>query len=114
MRKSDLGNTGICVTELCFGVLPMGPNQYGLSPETGGSLIKTAIERGVNFFDTAQSYRTYPHIKAAFDRLPDKGEGVVISTKSAAKSYDDRRRQWRRQGILDRMLSHIPPSRSQS
>ncbi|MGI6632166.1 MAG: aldo/keto reductase [Bacillota bacterium] len=89
MRKSDLGNTGICVTELCFGVLPMGPNQYGLSPETGGSLIKTAIERGVNFFDTAQSYRTYPHIKAAFDRLPDKGEGVVISTKSAAKSYDD-------------------------
>ncbi|HHX27377.1 MAG: aldo/keto reductase [Bacillota bacterium] len=89
MRKRELGNTGIEVTELCFGVLPMGPNQCGLSPEEGGRLIKKAVERGVNFLDTAQSYRTYPHIRAALDSLPDRGRDVVVSTKSAAKTYDD-------------------------
>lgn len=89
MQKRPLGNSGISVTELCFGVLPMGPNQFGLAPEEGGSLIREAIERGVNFLDTAQSYRTYPHIKAALDALPAHGDGVVISTKSAASSYSD-------------------------
>ena len=89
MQKRTLGRTGIEVTELCFGVLPMGPNQMGLAPEEGGRLIKKAIERGVNFLDTAQSYRTYPHIRAALDALPDKRKDIVISTKSAAKTYEE-------------------------
>jgi aryl-alcohol dehydrogenase-like predicted oxidoreductase/ferredoxin len=89
MRRRRLGNTGIEVTELCFGVLPMGPNQRGLPPEEGGRLIRKAIERGVNFLDTAQSYGTYPHIRAALDSLPDRGRDVVISTKSAAKTYEE-------------------------
>ena len=33
MKKNILGNTGIEVTELCFGALPMGPIQKGLSVE---------------------------------------------------------------------------------
>ncbi len=77
------------VTELCFGVLPMGPNQYGLPPEEGGSLIRAAVERGVNFLDTAQSYRTYPHMRHALRALLDHGQDVVISTKSHAKTYED-------------------------
>lgn len=89
MRKRELGNTGISVTELCFGVLPMGPNQYGLPPDEGGTLIREAVERGVNFLDTAQSYQTYPHIRNAFDALPGRGQDVVISTKSHAKTYED-------------------------
>lgn len=87
MKKRKLGKTGISVTELCFGVLPMGPVQYGLSPEEGGPLIREAIERGVNFLDTAQSYRTYPHIRHAFQGLPNGGQDVVVSTKAHAKTY---------------------------
>lgn len=89
MRTNNLGKTGLSVTELCFGVLPMGPNQFGLMPEEGGELIACAVRGGVNFLDTAQSYRTYPHIKNALDRLGDEAEGVIISTKSAAASYED-------------------------
>lgn len=89
MLKRRLGETGIEVTELCFGVLPMGPNQFGLPPSEGGSLIRAAVERGVNFLDTAQSYRTYPHLRVALDSLSNRGSEVVISTKSAAKTYED-------------------------
>lgn len=89
MRLSKLGNTGITVTELCFGVLPMGPNQFGLSPEEGGQLIARGIESGINFVDTAQSYGTYPHIRKALELLGSRGEGVVIATKSQARTYED-------------------------
>lgn len=89
MRKTYLGKTALLVSELCFGVLPMGPNQFGLPAETGGELIARAIRGGVNFLDTAQSYRTYPHIRHALDRLGDEGKDVIISTKSAVASYED-------------------------
>jgi len=67
----------------------MGPSQFGLSPEEGGLLIERAVRGGVNFLDTAQSYRTYPHIRCALDHLGELGEGVIISTKSAAATYED-------------------------
>lgn len=89
MLKRELGKTGVFVTELCFGVLPMGPNQFGLPPEQGGDLIAKAIRGGVNFLDTAQSYRTYEHIRDALGRLGEQGKDVVISTKSAASTYED-------------------------
>lgn len=89
MRKTYLGKTGLQVSELCFGVLPMGPNQFGLPAEKGGELIAQAVRGGVNFLDTAQSYRTYAHIKNALDRLGDEGKDVIISTKSAGTTYDD-------------------------
>ncbi len=89
MKKNRLGKTDIVVTELCFGVLPMGPNQFGLSPERGGELIREGVLRGINFLDTAQSYSTYPHIKNALDGLGDRKYDVVIATKSAATTYSD-------------------------
>jgi len=89
LHKTQLGKTGLQVSELCFGVLPMGPNQFGLPPEQGGELIARAVRGGVNFLDSAQSYRTYAHIKNALERLGDKGKDVIISTKSAATTYDD-------------------------
>ena len=87
MQKRQLGNTGLCVSELCFGVLPMGPSQLGLSPQEGGRLIADAVLRGVNYLDTAQTYGTYPHIKAAFDLLGERSSHVIVSTKSAATDY---------------------------
>jgi predicted aldo/keto reductase-like oxidoreductase len=89
MKYNVLGNTGISVSQLCFGVLPMGPNQFGLSPEEGGQLIREGILSGINFLDTAQSYRTYPHIRQALDSLKGKRDDVVIATKSTASTYDE-------------------------
>jgi len=86
MKKYSLGKTGIKVTELCFGALPIGPLQANISVKKGAKLIRTALERGINFIDTAEVYQTYPHIKKALEGY--KGE-VIITTKSYSKTYTE-------------------------
>lgn len=86
MKKTSLGNTGISVSELCFGVLPMGPLQAKIPIDEGAELILSALNQGVNFLDTAQAYLTYPYIKKALESF--SGE-VIIASKSAAASYED-------------------------
>jgi len=84
MKKYSLGKTGIKVTELCFGALPMGPLQANISVEKGAKLIHSALESGINFIDTAEAYKTYPHIRKALEGYNDE---VIIATKSSAKVY---------------------------
>lgn len=69
-----------------LGVLPMGPNQRALSVEEGAEIIRYALDRGINFIDTAQYYRTHAYIKKALEggEHPD----VVISSKSLCEDYD--------------------------
>jgi len=85
MKKNLLGSTGIEVTELCFGALPLGPLQANLPEDEGSDLILAALQQGVNFIDTAELYRTYSYIKKALDNF---GSSVVIASKSTATSYD--------------------------
>jgi len=84
MKKYSLGKTGIAVTELCFGALPIGPLQANISVEKGAKLIRAALERGINFIDTAEAYKTYLHIRKALEGYNDE---VIIATKSSAKTY---------------------------
>ena len=86
MKKNVLGRTGLEVSVAGFGVLPMGPSQLALPVEEGAAVIRYALERGINFIDTAQYYRTYPYIRRAlegggFDR-------VVLCSKSLCADYE--------------------------
>lgn len=83
--KKNLGNTGIKVTELCFGTLPMGPLQANVDLKEGANLILKAMDDGINFFDTAQMYRTYPYLREALRQYQD--HNIVIATKSACCDY---------------------------
>jgi predicted aldo/keto reductase-like oxidoreductase len=80
----NLGQTGLQVSALCFGILPMGPLQADLSVEAGGALILEGLNRGINFIDTAELYQTYPHIKWALERFSGK---AVLASKSSAATY---------------------------
>ena len=84
MKYNSLGRTGIKVSELCFGALPMGPLQGRMILEQGAKLIRSALDNGVNFIDTAQMYKTYDYIALA---LKDYDGDVVISSKSTAEDY---------------------------
>jgi aryl-alcohol dehydrogenase-like predicted oxidoreductase/NAD-dependent dihydropyrimidine dehydrogenase PreA subunit len=86
MKKNILGKTGIQVTELCFGALPMGPIQKNLSVEEATEVVACALENGITFVDTAQIYKTYSPIKAAIKKT---GIRPVIASKSTAASYDE-------------------------
>ena len=86
MEKVILGRTGIEVTRLGFGALPIGPLQKNLSLEEGSDVIAYALDNGVNFIDTAQMYKTYPYIRKAIEKSKQK---PVIATKSTAETYED-------------------------
>ena len=86
MKKKFLGNTGIEVSVAGFGVLPMGPSQLALPVEQGAGVIRYALERGFNFLDTAQYYRTYPYIRKALEG--GDYDHVVIASKYLRTNYD--------------------------
>ena len=64
-----LGRTGLAVSCVGIGVLPMGPGQLDLPLDEGASVICDALRRGINFIDTAQYYRTYPYIRRALEAM---------------------------------------------
>ncbi len=61
MKYNLLGNTGILVSELCFGTMTFGGKGYweaiGQTPqEEANQLLAQAFDAGINFFDTANAY----------------------------------------------------------
>jgi len=86
VREQYLGKTGIRVTELVFGALPMGPLQKNIPFPEATKVVKRGLEQGIGFIDTAQNYRTYEPIAAA---IKETGIHPVISTKSTASTYSE-------------------------
>lgn len=78
MEYRQLGKTKIEVSRLCFGSLTIGPLQKNKSIEESKPIIEAALDVGVNFFDTADLYNTYPYIHQALKIKKD----LVICTKS--------------------------------
>jgi predicted aldo/keto reductase-like oxidoreductase len=87
LRYTYLGQTCIRVSELCFGSLALGPAHYNMSPGDAATVIDYAWDMGVNFFDTADFYDTYPHLKRVASR-----EGSVIASRSFAYDREGMRR----------------------
>lgn len=85
MKRRVLGRSGLTVSELCFGTLPMGPLQANLPVEEGARVLAHALELGVNFIDSAAMYGTYPYIRRALELVPAE---VVITSKSVAPDFD--------------------------
>lgn len=87
LEKRVLGNTGLKVSRLCFGTLALGPYQSKLEPSIGAKLLIFAYKNGINFWDTAELYETYPHILVAIEELgyPDD---LIVASRSLSRSYD--------------------------
>lgn len=76
-----LGKTGIKTTLLGMGTGYSGYNRSSNITRAGvaESLIRTAYEKGVRYFDCADSYGTHPFTKAALNGIPR--ENYVLGTK---------------------------------
>ena len=109
MDYNYLGKTNLKVSKVCFGSLTIGPLQANLSQKQGSKIIRHALERGVNFIDTAEIYDTYPYIREA---LKGYSKEVIIATKSYAyeasvmkESLEKARRELDRD-VIDIFLLH--------
>jgi aryl-alcohol dehydrogenase-like predicted oxidoreductase len=82
MQKRKLGNSNLEVSAIGFGC--MGLNfSYGhaLSEADGIKLIRDAVARGENFFDTAEVYGPYTNEVMVGKALAPVRDDVVIATK---------------------------------
>ena len=62
MRMKKLGNTGLLVSELCLGTMTFGAGEGmwahigRLQQDEVDTLVGAALDKGINFLDTANVY----------------------------------------------------------
>jgi aryl-alcohol dehydrogenase-like predicted oxidoreductase len=74
VKKIKLNNTGLKVSKLCFGT---GRMQH-LSSKEGGRLLKNALKKGINFWDTSDDYDTHRHVREGLRGIK-RGKVVLMS-----------------------------------
>ena len=88
MKYTKLGRTGLDVSRVCLGCMSYGaPSQGGhpwsLDEEASRPFIRSALEAGINFFDTANAYSlgsSEEFLGRAVRDFANRDE-VVIATK---------------------------------
>ena len=82
MQKRKLGSSNLEVSAIGLGCMGLS---FGYGPavdqQQGISLIRSAVERGVTFFDTAEVYGPFTNEELVGEALAPFREQVVIATK---------------------------------
>lgn len=89
MKYNQLGNTGVLVSELCLGTMTFGGNGYWkamgeLQQNAVNDIVKTAVDNGINFIDTANVYsfgESERLLGQAIKSLGLSRDELVIATK---------------------------------
>ncbi|GAB3512997.1 aldo/keto reductase [Emticicia fontis] len=91
MKYNYVGETGLMVSELCFGTMTFGGQNAGIWGSIGqlqqqevNELIKASVDAGINFFDTANVYSFGQSEQLLGQSIKDLGlrrDQLVIATK---------------------------------
>ncbi len=83
MRKRRLGNGGLEVSAMGLGCMRLSPGHGAVAGTRQEmiALIRAAVERGINFFDTAEVYGPFVNEELVGDALAPVRDQVVIATK---------------------------------
>lgn len=98
MNYNLLGNTGVLVSDICLGTMTFGGNGFWqaigkLQQEAVNELLKTAVDHGVNFIDTANVYSFGQSEELLGQAIRDTGisrDNLVIATKVRGRMNDDK------------------------
>ncbi|MEH7085820.1 aldo/keto reductase [Neobacillus drentensis] len=95
MEYVKLGNTGLDVSRFCLGCMSFGEaekwiHQWVLNEEQSRSIIKKALDLGINFFDTANVYSMGTSEEFLGRALKDYAnrDEVVIATKIHGRMHE--------------------------
>ena len=105
MHKRKLGNSGLEVSALGLGCMGMS-HGYGPAKDRAEmiSLLRSAVEKGVTFFDTAEVYGPFTNEELVGEALAPVRDSVVIATKFGFKPDPDDASKW---NGLDSRPEHI-------
>jgi aryl-alcohol dehydrogenase-like predicted oxidoreductase len=91
MKTRSLGASGLQVSALGLGCMGMSQSFPPLpDPRDMVSMIRTAVDRGVTFFDTAEVYGPYTNEELVGEALAPVRHRVVIATKFGFRFEDGR------------------------
>ena len=95
MKKRKLGNSGLEVSAIGLGCMGMSMS-YGPAGDRQEMiyLLRTAVERGVTFFDTAEVYGPFTNEELVGEALSSFRQRVVIATKFGFKLDPTGQRGW--------------------
>jgi aryl-alcohol dehydrogenase-like predicted oxidoreductase len=105
MQKRKLGNSNLEVSALGLGCMGMS---FGYGPPADKqemiSMIRSAVERGITFFDTAEVYGPFTNEELVGEALAPLRGRVVIATKFGFKPASNGESRW---SELDSRPEHI-------
>jgi aryl-alcohol dehydrogenase-like predicted oxidoreductase len=86
MNYRVLGNSGIKVSELCFGTMTFGGQGFWqnigkVDQQLANKIVGTAIDGGINFFDTADVYSMGASEEILGKALAEKRKDIILATK---------------------------------
>ena len=92
MKKRTLGKSGLEVSEIGLGCMGLS---FGYGPATDKqqaiALIRSAFDRGVTFFDTAEAYGPFANEELVGEAVEPFRKAVVIATKFGFQEGDPRK-----------------------
>jgi D-threo-aldose 1-dehydrogenase len=82
IAKIGIGNTGLTVSRMGFGGVPLGGLYKDLSEDEAGATVRRALDLGINYFDTAPIYGFgKSEIRLGRELAHCSRDSIVVATK---------------------------------
>ena len=101
MQKRRLGRTGLQVSVIGFGGIPI----ISASRSEAGDVVKYAFERGINYFDTARNYGDSE--EKIGSSLSDVRDEIVLASKVLQRTKRDAARAGLKQTLRNLQTDRI-------
>ncbi len=94
LKYRQLGKSSLKVSEIGFGAWTLGTDWWGtITGEESIRLVKRALELGMNFVDTSDSYASGASEKLVGEAIQGQREEIILSTKFGYDIHSEVKRE---------------------
>ena len=112
MQYTKLGNVDLTVSRICMGCMGFGEagngqHSWTIDEEHTREIIKSGLETGINFYDTAIGYQSGTSEQYLGRALKDfaKREDVVVATKFLPRTLEEIEAGVSAQAHIEKMIN---------